>query len=319
MKSAPRRARSPRWRGPVLLSMLVAAVLAAQPAGAQKVTLRWKYEAGSEMVYRVKNHQDTYLSMGGASSTDQTQTVRWKVTDVAPNGDATISMTTERVQLETQGMAGNLKYDSDSGEPPTDPQAKAAVAMAGLSYTMVVSPDGTVKSIQGIDKLREQMTAALPPEQMAMMQSVGGELFSEETITRMAQQNVQLFPDEPVGPGDTWQRSFTTPVPMLGSMTTNTTFTLTGVEKSEGRTIAKIATTGTMSMDGESTSPVPMTVNLGDTKMEGSIDFDADRGITTSSDLSTSMQMTIDAGGQQMTMTMSQTMGTELVEYKPGR
>ncbi len=319
MNPAPRRARGPRWRGPVLLSMLVAAALVAQPVAAQKVTLRWKYQAGSEMVYRVKNHQDMIASVGGAMTSDQTQTLRWKVTDVAPNGDATISMTTERVQIEMQGMGQNVKYDSDSGEPPADQQTKVAAAMAGLSYTMVVSPDGSVKSIQGIDKLREQMLAALPPEQVAMMQSVAGEMFSDETITRMAQQNVQIFPDAPVGPGDTWERSFTVSVPVLGSMTTNTTYTLGGTEQRDGRTIATISTSGTMSMGGDSTSALPMTVDLGATKIDGSIDFDTDRGITVSSTMSTNMQMTIDAGGQQMTMTISQTMNTELVEFKPGR
>jgi len=319
MTATPGRARRPRWRGPVLLPVLVACALAAHPAAAQKVTLRWKYRADSELVYRVTNHQDSYISMGGASSSDQTQTMRWKVTEVAPNGDATVRMTTERVQIDMQGMAGNVKYDSDSGEPPADPQTRMAAAMAGISYTMVVSPEGTVKSIQGLDQLREKILSALPPEQVAMAQSMGGELFSEEAITRMAQQNVQVFPDEAVGPGDSWKRSFTLPVPMLGAMTTNTTFTLTGTEQREGRTIVRIETTGTMSVDSESSSsPVPMTIDLGDTKMSGSIDFDADRGITVSSTMTTSMQMNVGAGGQQMSMTMNQSMTTELIEVKAG-
>jgi hypothetical protein len=318
MKPMSCRTGSPRWRGPVLLATLAAGALVARPAAAQKVTLRWKYRAGMEMVYRVTNHQDTYISMGGASSSDQTQTMRWKVTEVAPNGDATVSMTTERVQIEMQGMAGNLSYDSESGEPPSDPQARLATAMAGMSYTMVISPDGSVKSIQGIDKLRDEMLASMPPEQVATMQAVAGEMFSEESMTRMAQQNVQVFPAEAVGPGDTWDRSFTMAVPVLGEMTTKTTFTLTGTEQREGRTIATIATSGDISMGGESSSPVPMTIDLGDTKMGGTIDFDTERGITVSSTMTTSMQMNVDAGGQQMSMTMNGSMTTELIEFVAG-
>jgi hypothetical protein len=244
--------------------------------------------------------------------------MRWKVTEVAPNGDATVSMTTERVQIEMQGMAGNLSYDSESGEPPSDPQARLATAMAGMSYTMVISPDGSVKSIQGIDKLRDEMLASMPPEQVATMQAVAGEMFSEESMTRMAQQNVQVFPAEAVGPGDTWDRSFTMAVPVLGEMTTKTTFTLTGTEQREGRTIATIATSGDISMGGESSSPVPMTIDLGDTKMGGTIDFDTERGITVSSTMTTSMQMNVDAGGQQMSMTMNGSMTTELIEFVAG-
>ena len=313
----PARTR-PRWRGPVLLSALAAFALTAAPTAAQKVTLRWKYRAGDELVYRVRNHQDMYLSMGAANSSDQTQTMRWRVTGVSPEGDATIVMTTERVQIETQGMGGNVKYDSDSGEPPTDPTLKTAAAMAGMNYTMVVGADGSVKSIQGIDELRERMLASLPPDQVAMMQTMAGDLFTEESLTRMAQQNVQVFPGEAVAPGYTWKRSFSMPVPMLGTMTTNTTFTLTGTEQREGRTVAKIETIGDISIAADSASPVPMPMDLSDAKMSGNIDFDTDRGILDSSTTNMNMQMDVNAGGQQMSMTMSQVMTTELVEYKAG-
>jgi hypothetical protein len=309
MNPTPGRAGSRSlWRGPALLSLLAASTLAARPASAQKVTLRWKYQQGMELVYRITNHQESYVSMGGGSTTDQTQTVRWRVTDVAPNGDATISMTTERVQIDIQGMAGNVKYDSESGEEPTDPQAKMIAALANLSYTMVVGPDGSVKSIQGMDKLRESLLAALSPEQVAMMQQIGGEMFSEESLSRMAQQNVQVFPADAVGPGDTWDRSFTMSVPMLGSMTTNTTFTLTGTEQRDGRTIAKIESTGTLTMGND----------LGDTKISGGIEFDIDRGIALSSSTTTSMQMNVGAAGQQISMTMNQSLTNELVEYTAG-
>ena len=307
------------WRVPVLLSLLAACAVTAEPASAQKTSLRWKYRQGTELVYRVKNHQDMNLSMGGATSSDQIQTVRWRLVEVTPDGDATIHMTTERVQIELQGMTGTVKYDSESGEAPADPQAKMLAAMAGMSYTMVVSPGGSVKAIQGLEALREKMLGSLPPEQVAMMQSMAGELFSEESLTRMAQQNVQLFPEAAVGPGDSWKHSFTSPVPMVGSMTTNTTFTLTGTEQREGRTVAKISTTGDMVLGGESTSPVPMTVDIGNTKMTGSIDFDVDRGVTLSSVMTVEMQMTMTAGGQQITMGMTQTMSSELVEFLPRR
>jgi len=319
MSPMPGRARTrPRWRGPVLLSMLAALAPTTPPVAAQQVSLRLKYRAGDELVYRIRNHQDTYLSMGAANTSDQTQTVRWRVTEVTPDGDATISMTTERVQIEMQGMAGNVKYDSDSDEPPTDPALKAAAAMAGMNYTMVVGPDGSVKSIQGIDKLREEMLASMPPEVVAMMQTTAGDLFSEESLTRMAQQNVQIFPGEAVEPGYTWKRSFSLPMAMLGTMTTNTTLTMTGTEQREGRTIAKIETIGTVSISADSSSSVPMTMDLSDSKMTGSIDFDADRGIMLSSTTNMNMTMNVGAGGQQMSMTMNGVMTTELVEYEAG-
>ena len=51
----------------------------------------------------------------------------------------------------------------------------------------------------------------------------------------------------------------------------------------------------------------------------GTIDFDVDRGITLGTNMSTAMQMAVDAGGQQMSIGMTQTMNLELVEYLAGR
>ena len=304
----------------VLLSLVAVFAPAGSPAFAQKIALRWKYEQGSELVYRATNHQEIDMAaMGGTAVSEQIQTVRWRVVEVAPNGDATIRMTTERVQIDVQGMAGNVKYDSESGEAPADPQTRALAAMAGVSYTMGVGPDGSGKAMQGLDELREKMFASFPPEQVAMLQSMGGELFSDESMTRMAQQSVQLFPEEPVGPSDTWKSSFRTSIPMIGSMTTNMTFTVMGIERRDGRTVAKISAAGELEFGNDSATPLPMTFDLGATKINGSIDFDADRGVTLASTVSTAMQMEVTAGGQQVAMGMTNRVSLELIEYVSGR
>lgn len=309
-----------RSRLPFLLGMLAVLHAAAQPAAAQKTVLRWKYAEGSELLYRTTNRQDVDLSAMGASiASEQIQTQRWRVTAVAPNGDATIVVSTERVQFDMQGPTGPVKYDSESGEPPADPQARAIAAMAGIDLTMVIAADGTVRSVAGLDQLREKMLASLPPEQVAMMQSVAGEMFSEASITRMMQQSVQMFPTGAIGRGDTWNSSFSMEVPFAGAMTTNMTFTLAGLEPREGRNVATIDVSGQMLLDGSSANPLPMTFELGDTKMTGTIEFDVDRGITLASTVSTAMQMTVSAGGQQFVMGMTNALNLALIEYRAGR
>lgn len=170
------------------LGVWLTASLLAPPVSvsAQQVTLRWKYVAGSELVYRLVNHQEvTMPMMGGNTVSEQTQTMRWSVREVAPNGDATITVTTEHVQVEMSGPTGNVSYDSRTDEAPTVPAAQMFAAMAGLSYTMVIGSQGTVKSVQGMDQLIDEMMGALPPEAMALGQGMLGELFSEESITKM--------------------------------------------------------------------------------------------------------------------------------------
>jgi len=303
-----------------MLLALVAACAVTTPASAQQspqqVTLRWKYEQGTELVYRMTNHQEAEMpAMGGTSVTDQIQTMRWRVVEVAPNGDATITVTTERIQLDTRGPTGNLTFDSQTGEVPDNPQARLMAAMAGLSHTIVIAPDGQVKAVRGLDELRKTMLEGMPPEAAGMMGGMLEEMFSEESMTRMMQQSVQTFPPHPVGAGESWSNAFSMPIPMLGTMTTNLAFTVTGIERREGRTFAVISTTGTMALDESASSQLGAALEMRDTKLTGSIDFDVDRGITVGSELSTTMQMSITAAGNAMTVGMTQTMSLELVEY----
>ena len=303
------------------LGVWLTASLLAPPVSvsAQQVTLRWKYVAGSELVYRLVNHQEvTMPMMGGNTVSEQTQTMRWSVREVAPNGDATITVTTEHVQVEMSGPTGNVSYDSRTDEAPTVPAAQMFAAMAGLSYTMVIGSQGTVKSVQGMDQLIDEMMGALPPEAMALGQGMLGELFSEESITKMMQQSIQVFPQEPVGPGDSWQRSFSMSNPMIGGVTMNLTFTVDGIEDRDGGTVAVISSTGDMVVGEGAGGQFSGMIEMGDTEITSTMNFDVDRGLTLSSTTTSKMEMTFSAAGPQMTVGTVMTSTLELIDYVSG-
>lgn len=303
------------------LGVWFAASLLAPPVSvsAQQVTLRWKHVAGSELVYRIVNHQEITMSMmGGNTVSEQTQTMRWSVSEVAPNGDATITVTTEHVQVEMSGPTGNVSYDSRTDEAPTVPAAQMFAAMAGLSYTMVIGPQGTVKSVQGMDQLIDKMMGALPPEAMALGQRMLGEMFSEESITNMMQQSIQIFPPEPVGPGDSWQHSFSMSNPMIGGVTMNLTFTVDGIEAQDGGTVAVISSTGDMVVGEGAGGQFSGMIEMGDTEITSTMNFDVDRGLTLSSTTTSNMEMTISAAGPQMTVGTVTTSTLELIDYVSG-
>lgn len=304
-------------------AMLVTAAAAAAPASpvaGQKALLRWKYEPGSELVYRMTNDQQIDLAaMGGSATSRQVQTMRWRVTDVASNGDATIVVTTERVQMEMSGITGNVSYDSDTGELPAEPQYRALAGLVGASYTVVVGSTGEVRSVSGMDAVRRQVMEAMPPDQRAVAQTVTDQMFSDEAMSNMMQQSFQLFPEQPVGPGDSWPSSFSISIPMLGTMSTNLTYSFVGLEERDGRTVATINVAGDLSFGRDETSQMPMPMDISDTRMTGSLQFDADLGTTLSSDMATTMQMSVGAGGQQMTVALDQRTKVELVEHVRGR
>ena len=286
------------------------------PVSAQEIMLKWGFQEGSQVVMQMTNRME--MSMPGGFSTqvmDQTVRMRQTVQSVDLSGDATVMVTTEHMRMEGIGPAGNQIYDSDIGDIPTDPAILGAAAMVGQSYFMVVQPDGTVKSVQGIEELVEAMRTSFPPEVAPMLD----EMFSADILIEIAQQGMQILPTDPISPGDSWQTSFTMPNPLLGEVTNNLTFVLDQVEERDGKTIALLSSTGEIVADApDGLEGLPMEMDV-DAEMTGSLIFELDRGLVLSSITTNEMTMTMSGpDGASMTMPMTTVTSLELVEYIPG-
>ncbi len=286
------------------------------PVSAQEIMLKWGFQEGSQVVMQMTNRME--MSMPGGFSTqvmDQTVRMRQTVQSVDLSGDATLMVTTEHMRMEGIGPAGNQLYDSDTGDIPSDPAILGAAAMVGQSYSMVVGPDGTVKSVQGIEELVEAMRTSFPPEVAPMLD----EMFSADILIEIAQQGMQILPTDPISPGDSWQTSFTMPNPLLGEVTNNLTFVLDQVEERDGKTIALLSSTGEIVADApDGLEGLPMEMDV-DAEMTGSLIFELDRGLVLSSITTNKMTMTMSGpDGASMTMPMTTVTSLELVEYIPG-
>ena len=286
------------------------------PVSAQEIMLKWGFQEGSQVVMQMTNRME--MSMPGGFSTqvmDQTVRMRQTVQSVDLSGDATLMVTTEHMRMEGIGPAGNQLYDSDTGDIPSDPAILGAAAMVGQSYSMVVGPDGTVKSVQGIEELVEAMRTSFPPEVAPMLD----EMFSADILIEIAQQGMQILPTDPISPGDSWQTSFTMPNPLLGEVTNNLTFVLDQVEERDGKTIALLSSTGEIVADApDGLEGLPMEMDV-DAEMTGSLIFELDRGLVLSSITTNEMTMTMSGpDGASMTMPMMTVTSLELVEYIPG-
>ena len=286
------------------------------PVSAQEIMLKWGFQEGSQVVMQMTNRME--MSMPGGFSTqvmDQTVRMRQTVQSVDLSGDATLMVTTEHMRMEGIGPAGNQLYDSDTGDIPSDPAILGAAAMVGQSYSMVVQPDGTVKSVQGIEELVEAMRTSFPPEVAPMLD----EMFSADILIEIAQQGMQILPTDPISPGDSWQTSFTMPNPLLGEVTNNLTFVLDQVEERDGKTIALLSSTGEIVADApDGLEGLPMEMDV-DAEMTGSLIFELDRGLVLSSITTNKMTMTMSGpDGASMTMPMTTVTSLELVEYIPG-
>jgi len=293
-----------------ILAMAVPALVSAQ-----EIMLKWGFVEGSVQVLQLANRMEISMPIGFASQVmDQSIRMRQTVQSVEPNGDATVTVTTEHIRMEGVGPGGDQLYDSDSGDIPTDPAILGAAAMVGQDYSMVVGADGTVKSIQGIEELIESMRSSVPPDVAPML----GEMFNAQTLTEIAQQGVQILPTDPISPGGSWQISFTMPNPLLGEVINTLTFILDGIEERDGRTVALLSSTGEIVADTpEDLAGLPMEMDV-DAEMTGFLIFDVNRGLVLSSSTTTEMTMTMSGpDGSSMTMPMTTTSSLELLEYIP--
>ena len=304
------------WRSSLFAIWTILARSTPAPVSAQEIMLKWGFQEGSQVVMQMTNRME--MSMPGGFSTqvmDQTVRMRQTVQSVDLSGDATLMVTTEHMRMEGIGPAGNQLYDSDTGDIPSDPAILGAAAMVGQSYSMVVQPDGTVKSVQGIEELVEAMRTSFPPEVAPMLD----EMFSADILIEIAQQGMQILPTDPISPGDSWQTSLTMPNPLLGEVTNNLTFVLDQVEERDGKTVALLSSTGEIVADApDGLEGLPMEMDV-DAEMTGSLIFELDRGLVLSSITTNKMTMTMSGpDGASMTMPMTTVTSLELVEYIPG-
>ena len=292
----------------VALASAGAETLGTPPETSQSAELRWKFTEGTELVYKLTVYSETELPQGmGTSVTDIESTQRWEILEITDNGDATIRLTTDRVRMSMQALTGNFTVDSAEETPASGTPLDAIAAMAGISYTVVVDATGTLKSLEGLEEMREKLLQAMPDPSMA---AILDPMLTDDTLRSQWQQGIYAMPEEAVSVGTTWNRSFTVPVPMFGNMTTDSQYEVEAIDDG----VAVIASTGTMSIgeSGDSQSPMPMQFNHMD--MIGSARFDIGRGLLLRSENTMTMEMSMAMGGQETVMGSIATITLELVE-----
>ena len=312
MSMQPNRSRNPHLAGrvgnalPFLALTLAGIGAAARPVTAQSVELRWKLEAGTELVYRLSLLSESELPRGmGTSTMRQDSTQRWSVLAVDGDGNATVRVTTERVRMSMEGPMGTTSVDSAEGTGSGSP-LDAIAALAGTSYSVVLDPLGTVVGLSGVEEMREALRARVTDPSA---QPLIDQMLSEEALRGQWAQSGYALPAEAVSVGSTWESAFEMPLPNIGSLSTVASNT---VESMDGA-LVRIGNSGTVSLeDGAAASPIP--ISFGDATMTGTSRFDAGRGALLGTESSLALQMTLSMGGRETVLETVTTIALELIE-----
>ena len=278
-----------------LIAMRLVTTLAvlAGPVGSafgQQVTLQYRWRKGDEVSYRFVE-QTTTTTMSGlpgsgevAVDTTFNQVIRTVVDDVAADGTATLHYVFHSARWEMKSPMGTIASDTVTSDS-TAPNSLAAVmnkvlsTLVGQSFVIVMSPNGQVQSVEGMNTVMEKVFKTLPadPSVAAMLDGLKNSFSEESTRGALAQGYGQL-PDRPLAPGDTWNSRWTATHPVVGRLTTTNVSTLKSVETVGADSVATVTTNLAMTQDQPAPiGPSGLTMQSGSSG-ESEMIFDVARG-----------------------------------------
>lgn len=296
---------------------LLAALAGPAPAPAQ-VTLEFKFPEGRTSTYENRMSVDQTLTINGQAIPTLSKQTSGLTTKVgAPrDGDVTpLTQTLGHVKAELS-LPGGIELDIDSSDPENpegeQPQLTAIRetirALEGLSFTILVGPDGKVAGVEGVE---EALKGDLAPQVAAGLR----QRLDPETLTLEYNQEYTIFPAEPVSTGDTWEREDLLNLGEGQSLTFQRTYAYEGTVDHDGKTLDRVNITATGVAYAMENPNSPLQVKNSDLKVvesKGELLFDREAGQVVESRNTTRMtgSLVLSAGGQDLPAELDLTITT---------
>lgn len=209
-------------------------MLADGPENAGKVRLRLNLKQGEQRVFAYAMEATSDIQMGERTiSTAMQLGMRMGIStvDVDASGNHTLTFQYNRVTFAMSGGGIQMDYDSQT-DTPDNPATKAFAAMVGTALTFELAPDGTVIKTAGLDELARKLGKELPGGEDALQQRL------EKTQSQVGQ-IFAIFPDKPVGIGDTWDMDFDAATAPQPETTVRATCTL--AKRENGKALIQVS------------------------------------------------------------------------------
>jgi hypothetical protein len=279
------------WKGVVVASL--AAVVVAAPAHA--ADLHWKFQPGETLKYTLEQKMSTSSKIPeqGELKTSMSQivTMHWDVESVGDDGVAQMSQTIDRVQTKIESPILPFEFDSSVHKEPDNSPTAALVpllkSLVGSKFTFKMAPNGELSDV----KVPEKVLKAV--QEAGAIAAAGGGLFNEKGLKEMISQSSLVFPDGAIEPGKTWSRQTKMPIPNLGAIVQDRTFTFRGPE-ADHPGIVDIDLENKVSFETEADAKYELQVKSQSSK--GLYKFDSEKGRIVSSAINDKMEMSINAG-----------------------
>ena len=209
-----------------------------------------------------------------------------------------VQMTYQSFLFAVTSPMMKMTYDSKSSATNSSEMDKMMEkmfsTMIGKPFIIVIEPNGTVKSVSGMDEIIKNMVGAISADGQvaAQMGAQMSQQFSDESMKNSFSQTFNVYPDHAIKVGDTWDKSTTIPMNNM-----NLSYKSNNTLKEISSNKATIAVTGDINMDtGEGKLTGTQT---------GSFIADAKTGLPVTSEITQNMKGTIKAQGMEIQMEMT--------------
>lgn len=298
-------------------------------AAVDSLNLAYKWKVDQPAIYQVT--QDSGQKMSGTpmgdmeGSTHQVSTLRLKPIGVAEDGTATIEASFQAIRLEMRPLMQQASYAYDSANPgeneSQNPLAPAVKAMIDKPFTVVLGPDGSVKKVDGVQAIADQIGKDGSTPAAANMAKMLKTTFNDQTVSKLFEVGFHHLPDKAVEPGSTWDSSYDMPIPQMGTMKAAGQATLSNGEGGNAQIESNYTITLEPPAAGQPVNPMMQNIKVEKATGRSTTLFDPARGMLIRHSGKVEMPTTISMAGPngqetKINILINSSTALELVEDK---
>lgn len=274
---------------------------------AEETTLRWRFQPGEKLDYRMMQTAKLDLTLAGGSKlvtkVERTFDFHWSVQSVDPNGMGTIAVQVTAVKLRVMGPGGQEAVYDSAGEE--EPRGFAATliplfkALLNSELVARVSPRGALIDFEIPEDLETILRRK--PAGKAL-----GQLGSAADLESLLRLGLPELPDSDVTVGGQWEVERSVEVGTLGPLVAHTTYHWESTRDENGEQLARIVATTTIRfVEPKEGAPV---ISSEQQLSSGEILFNLTAGRLESSARNEGMDLSIDEGGEPATGILEHTL-----------
>jgi len=180
---------------------------------ADKTQYRLKLEGGKQYYMQTITEQqisDPTPAKGETAVMIVGTGAKLDVSNIDANGNAQVTYTYKWIQIGVKGATGDKVYDSSKKDSSISPELQWFAPLLEESFSLTITPEGRISEIKGLDKVRTNVRQKLPqgPMQELAMSSLN-QWLDDQTLREGIENSMAIYPDKPVGIGDSWSRNVT--------------------------------------------------------------------------------------------------------------